>query len=255
MTGPRRGRDERPIHEYDPNSRRSIATALLTIGGAMAGTLLIIVFFLSGTFDRLMEPAPTPAPGTFTPIPGLTAPAVTPIPSGELPDEPAGDGTTATISTEVGDIVIELYNRSAPVAAQNFINLARADFYDGIVFHRVIADFVIQGGDPEETGSGGPGFTIPDDPVVGEYERGVVAMARPAGPGGGLVPDSQGSQFFIVLDDGVADRLPKEGGYSIFGNVIEGLDVVDTIAAGETGTGDFPLEPITILDVTIDDGT
>lgn len=247
MTGARRGREEKPLNEHDPNSRRSLATALLSVGGTMAATLLILVFFLSGTFDQLITPPPTPPPATFTPIPGLTPPAVTPIPSGEVPEQPAGDGTRARIETDLGDIVIELYTESSPVAAQNFINLAEADYYNGIIFHRVIPEFVIQGGDPTGTGSGGPGFTIPDEPVVGEYVRATVAMARRPG-----VANSQSSQFFIVLSDSVAEDLPKSDGYAIFGRVVEGMDVVDAIAAAETGAGDRPLDPVEMLDVTIE---
>jgi cyclophilin family peptidyl-prolyl cis-trans isomerase len=248
MSGARRGRDEKPATEQDPNSPRSIGTALLTVGGTMAATLLVVLFFLSGAFEQLITPPATEPPPTFTPIAGLTPPAVTPIPSGEVPDEPAGDGTRATIVTEVGDIVIELYNLSSPVAAQNFINLAQAGFYEGIIFHRVIPGFVIQGGDPTGTGTGGPGFTIQDEPVVGEYVRGTVAMARRP-----QVANSQSSQFFVVLEDSVRDRLPTSDGYAIFGNVIEGMDVVDEIAAGETGDGDRPVDPVQIIEVIIDD--
>jgi peptidylprolyl isomerase len=247
MTGARRGRDEKPLQEHDPNSRRNLASTVVSVGGAMAATLAVIVFFLSGAFDTLTTPPPTAPPATYTPIPGLTPPGnVTPIPSGEVPDAPAGDGTTATIRTDLGDIVIELYTESSPIAAQNFINLAEAGFYEGIIFHRVIPGFVVQGGDPSGTGSGGPGWTIQDEPVVGEYVRGTIAMARRPG-----VANSQSSQFFIVLDDTVAQRLPKTDGYAIFANVIEGMDVVDDIAAAETGPGDRPIDPVRILEVTI----
>ncbi len=178
----------------------------------------------------------------------LAPPEATPLAA--PPAEPASNGTTATISTELGDIVIELYTDSAPVATENFINLAEAGFYDGVIFHRVIPGFVVQGGDPTGTGTGGPGFTILDDPVVGDYERGFLAMARPAGPGGQPVPDSQGSQFFIILDD-LTERLPKEGLYTIFGRVVEGMDVVDAIAAAEIGPGDRPVEPVAMESVTV----
>jgi peptidyl-prolyl cis-trans isomerase A (cyclophilin A) len=228
----------------EPNSPRALATALLSVGGAMAAMLLLVLLFVTGTLDSLLEGQPTAPPATFTPIPGLTAPAVTPLAS--PPAEPAGDGTQAIIETELGDIVIELYNLSAPVAAQNFINLAEAGFYDGIIFHRVIPDFVIQGGDPTGTGTGGPGFNIADEPVVGDYGRGIVAMARVPG-----VPNSASSQFFIVLSDEAIPALQSAGNYVIFGTVVEGMEVVDEIAAGETGPGDRPLEPVTMLSVTI----
>lgn len=173
-------------------------------------------------------------------------PEATPL--AEPPAEPATDGTTATISTELGDIVIELYTESAPVATENFINLAEAGYYDGVIFHRLVPGFVIQGGDPTGTGTGGPGYTIPDEPVVGQYGRGTVAMARTQ------APDSQGSQFFIVLDDGAEEALESARTYVIFGEVIEGMDVVDAIAAtpnaGQQGNNQA-LEPVVMESVTI----
>ena len=182
--------------------------------------------------------------------PQVAPPTATPL--AEPPQAPAGDGTRATLETEAGDIVVELFTSSSPVAAENFANLARAGFYDCLIFHRVIPGFVIQGGDPDGTGRGGPGYTIRDDAVVGEYEQGFLAMARPAGQGGALVPDSQGSQFFIILDD-LRERLPKSGMYAIFGRVVAGMDVVEAIAAGQT-TGspdDRPVDPVTIRRVTV----
>jgi peptidyl-prolyl cis-trans isomerase B (cyclophilin B) len=215
----------------EPNSPRALSIATLVVGGSMAVTLLIIGIFLSGVLD---PPPPPP----------LSPPTATPL--ADPPDEPAGDGTLATIRTEYGDIVIELYTDSSPVAAQNFINLARAGYYNGIVFHRVIPEFVIQGGDPEGDGTGGPGFDLPDEPVVGEYGRGVVAMARRPN-----VPNSAGSQFFIVLEDEARPALDAAGDYQIFGNVVEGMEVVDEIAAQPT-SGDRPLDPVEMISVTIE---
>jgi cyclophilin family peptidyl-prolyl cis-trans isomerase len=230
---------------------RPILAALLAVSTVLAAC--------SSTGGGPSAPLGTPTGtdgGSATSAPSggaLRPPDVTPL--AEPPAAPAGDGTRAVIATELGDIVIELFTESAPVASANFISLAGADFYDGVGFHRVIPGFVIQGGDPEGTGSGGPGYSIPDDPVVGEYERGIVAMARPAGPGGQLIPDSQGSQFFVILDD-LRGRLPKEGGYSIFGRVVEGMDVVDRIAAADTSgpPQDRPLDPVEMADVTIEPG-
>lgn len=189
---------------------------------------------------------PSAAAGDCTSTPSgraLAPPEATPL--AEPPPEPAGDGTLVTLCTDLGNIVIEMFTESSPVAAENFVNLAAAGFYDGIIFHRVIPGFVIQGGDPEGTGGGGPGYTILDDAVVGEYERGNVAMARPANRDGSVVPDSQGSQFFIILDD-LRERLPKDGRYAIFGRVTQGMDVVDAIASGPTDAGDRPLAPVVI---------
>ena len=138
-------------------------------------------------------------------------------------DTPAGDGTGIRLTTDLGDIVIGLFNESAPVASENFQNLVEAGYYDGLGFHRVAEDFVIQGGDPNGDGSGGPGYTITDEEVVGEYGRGIVAMARTR------APDSQGSQFFVVLDDSAEAALEAFRTYVIFGRVLEGMDVVDAI--------------------------
>jgi peptidylprolyl isomerase len=174
----------------------------------------------------------------------LEPPAVTPNPN--PPSAPAGDGTKAVIHTSLGDITIELYNTSAPVAASNFAKLAGEHFYDGVVFHRIVPGFVIQGGDPTGTGRGGPGYTIQDERVVGDYERGVVAMARtPA-------PNSQGSQFFICLAD-LSGGLDKAGGYVIFGTVTSGMDVVDKIAAGPNSgsPNNQALEPVKMTSVEI----
>jgi cyclophilin family peptidyl-prolyl cis-trans isomerase len=131
------------------------------------------------------------------------------------------------------------------VAAQNFINLAEAGYYDGVIFHRVVPDFVIQGGDPTGTGTGGPGFTIEDETVVGDYGRGIVAMARVPG-----VPNSQGSQFFIVLSDNAISARASANNYVIFGEVAEGMDVVDEIAAQPT-SGERPVDPVEMITVTI----
>lgn len=159
---------------------------------------------------------------------------------------PSGDGTKAIIHTAKGDITIELYNISAPIAAANFEKLARAHFYDGVIFHRIVPGFVIQGGDPTGTGTGGPGYTIQDEPVVGDYLRGVVAMARTS------APNSQGSQFFICLTD-LSGRLPKSGGYVIFGLVTSGMDAVDAIAAGPNSgaPSNQALDPVKMTSVEI----
>lgn len=207
----------------------------------------ILVFALGGTLALAAcsigaGPSPT-TPGPRASVRELAPPDATPL--AQPPAEPASDGTTATISTELGDIVIELYTDSAPVATQNFINLAEAGYYQGVIFHRVVPGFVIQGGDPTGTGTGGPGYTIPDEPVVGQYGRGTVAMARTS------QPNSQGSQFFIVLDDAAEQALESFRTYVIFGEVSEGMEVVDAIADTEIGPRDRPLEPVPMESVTI----
>jgi cyclophilin family peptidyl-prolyl cis-trans isomerase len=148
---------------------------------------------------------------------------------------------SATIGTTKGDIEVEVFTEGAPKAAGNFLDLAEKGFYDGVIFHRIVPGFVIQGGDPTGTGTGGPGYKFADEPVTGDYYRGTLAMAN-AGP------NTNGSQFFICLAD-LVGRLPKN--YTIFGQVTKGMDVVDAIAAGRTGAGDRPVEPVKMTTVTV----
>jgi cyclophilin family peptidyl-prolyl cis-trans isomerase len=161
--------------------------------------------------------------------------------------------SSATIATEKGDIEIDLFAEGAPKATANFIELARKGYFDGVIFHRIVPGFVIQGGDGQygkkasldtgRVGTGGPGYKFDDERFPGDYARGAVAMAN-AGP------NTNGSQFFICLAD-LAGRLPKN--YTIFGQVTKGMDVVDAIAAGRTGPQDRPLEPVAMTSVTIRD--
>lgn len=129
----------------------------------------------------------------------------------------------ATIATERGDIVIALDPSRAPATVNSFVFLAREGFYDGLTFHRVVDDFVIQGGCPEGTGRGGPGYTFPDEPVVGDYIAGAVAMANSG-------PNSNGSQFFICTAD---DRHKLARQYNLFGQVVAGMEVVEAIRPGD----------------------
>jgi cyclophilin family peptidyl-prolyl cis-trans isomerase len=129
----------------------------------------------------------------------------------------------ATIATEKGDIVVSLDPARAPRSVNNFVFLAREGFYDGLTFHRVVDDFVIQGGCPEGSGRGGPGYRFEDEPVQGEYIAGAVAMAN-AGP------NSNGSQFFICTVD---DRHKLTKSYNLFGQVVKGMDVVTSIRQGD----------------------
>ena len=147
----------------------------------------------------------------------------------------------AEMVTSKGALTIALDPVAAPKTVNNFVVLARYHYYDGIVFHRVIPGFVLQGGDPDGTGRGGPGYRFEDElPAAGRYELGSLAMAN-AGP------NTNGSQFFVISGpDGV--RLPPQ--YSLFGKVVKGLDVVATIDAIGTRSGD-PKEKVTIESVTI----
>ena len=128
-----------------------------------------------------------------------------------------------TIATDRGTIVMELDPQLAPNTVNNFVGLARRGYYDSLAFHRVVPEFVIQGGDPEGTGRGGPGYQFADEPVRGDYTLGAVAMAN-AGP------DTNGSQFFVCIDD-CTTKLQKN--YNLFGYVVDGIDV-----AQETQVGD-----------------
>ena len=146
----------------------------------------------------------------------------------------------ATLDTNHGEIVIELDPARSPLTVNNFVFLAREGFYDGVIFHRVIENFMIQGGDPTGTGRGGPGYRFPDElEGEGEYRRGTVAMAN-AGP------DTNGSQFFICHAD---VGLPHN--YTIFGRVTDGMDVVDSIATTPTDSGDRPREQAVIRSIAI----
>jgi len=128
-----------------------------------------------------------------------------------------------TIETDRGPIVMELDPKLAPKSVNHFVALARNGFYDGLTFHRVVPDFVIQGGDPEGSGRGGPGYKWDDEPVKAEYTLGAVAMAN-AGP------NTNGSQFFICIDD-CTKKLTKN--YNLFGYVIDGMDVATSIQQGD----------------------
>ena len=131
-----------------------------------------------------------------------------------------------TIETDRGTIVLDLDPALAPTTVNNFVALARQGFYSGLTFHRVEPGFVIQGGCPEGSGRGGPGYRFEDEPVLGEYTKGAVAMAN-AGP------NTNGSQFFICLSD-LTGRLPKQ--YNLFGHVTSGIEVVDAVQRGDTMT-------------------
>jgi peptidylprolyl isomerase len=157
---------------------------------------------------------------------------------------------SATISTTQGNMRAELYAKDAPNTVNNFVFLAREGFYDGVPFHRIMAGFMVQTGDPTGTGRGGPGYRFNDElPKTYEYEPGTLAMAN-AGP------NTQGSQFFIVHAD-LRARLPKN--YTIFGKVVDGMDVLDRIArtpvrASPSGEQSMPTEDVRINSVTISEG-
>src|SRR5262245_6890600 len=144
--------------------------------------------------------------------------------------------TTATLHTNHGDIALELFDDDAPKTVENFTKLARDGFYDGVIFHRVIPDFMIQGGDPTGTGTGGPGYTFEDEFNQNKVVRGALAMAN-AGP------NTNGSQFFIVTTD-AAPWL--DGKHTVFGRVTSGMEAVDAIEGLPTAAGDKPVDDAVI---------
>jgi cyclophilin family peptidyl-prolyl cis-trans isomerase len=149
--------------------------------------------------------------------------------------------STATMTTSEGAITIELFDADAPKTVQNFKDLAGKGFYDGLIFHRVIRDFMIQGGCPQGTGTGGPGYTFEDEINEHKVVRGALAMAN-AGP------NTNGSQFFLVTT-GEAPWL--DGKHTVFGQITEGMDVVDAIEGKPTDARDRPTDDVTITSLTI----
>lgn len=187
-----------------------------------------VVGTISGD-DQPSEPVPTPTPATPNPSP-TTMPEMT---------IDQTKSYTAILHTDKGDVEVALNAKATPITVNNFVSLARRSFYDGTIFHRVIKGFMIQGGDPQGTGAGGPGYQFADEPFTGEYTRGTIAMAN-AGP------NTNGSQFFIMHQD---YPLPKN--YVIFGRVTKGIEVVDAIAtAPVTASGGEASKPITPVKVT-----
>jgi len=151
--------------------------------------------------------------------------------------------STATLHTNRGAITVELFDEDAPKTVANFVTLAGEGFYDGVTFHRVIPDFMIQGGDPTGTGSGGPGYAFEDEFNRQLIVRGALAMANSG-------PNTNGSQFFIVT----ADACPwLDGKHTVFGQVTDGMDVVDKLEAVPTDGGDRPTEPVGIDSIELSD--
>lgn len=148
---------------------------------------------------------------------------------------------TANMATSMGEITLKLFPKKAPKTVNNFVSLAEKGFYDGTIFHRVIPDFMIQGGDPEGTGTGGPGYQFEDEINDVKLVKGKLAMAN-AGP------NTNGSQFFIVTAD---ETSWLDGKHTVFGEVTKGMDVVMKIQSAERDQSDKPLEDITLEKVTV----
>ncbi|HSS35662.1 MAG TPA: peptidylprolyl isomerase [Patescibacteria group bacterium] len=232
---------------------------------ASAASVVLFAAILAGCSAAGIGGGATIGPSARASSPAPSAPAGSAAPSGAQGDcptaqpaaLPAGEKRTVTIDTTKGAIALQIDGTLSPIAAGNIVALADCGWYDGVVFHRVVPDFVIQGGDgefgrvgangklaePAQAGTGGPGYTIKDEPVTAPYGRGVVAMARTSDP------DSVGSQFFIVLSDKAADVLKSYNTYQIVGKVTSGMDVVDAIAAA--ADAENPTNPVVMTKVTV----
>lgn len=228
---------------------RAFSPAVL--GLAVAAIVVVAAVFVLG--NPLGNPSASASPGASG---AATQAAIASHGDGTCPtSQPAslaaGDVRTVTIQTSKGTIVMQIDGARAPIATGNFVALVACHFYDGITFHRLVPGFVIQGGDPAGTGNGGPGYSIQDDPLVGTYKRGTVAMARTG------QPNSQGSQFFIVLADDANTALTSPSvkyPYAILGEVTSGMDVVDAIAAmpnSGNNSGNAALDPVAMTSVTV----
>jgi cyclophilin family peptidyl-prolyl cis-trans isomerase len=233
-------------------NRRSIPWALAVLAIPL---LLAACTGGTGATTAPLPTIPSLAPETPTPVPTHPGPTYPPgCPTSQPPALGAGETRTVTLETDQGNIVIKVEADLSPIAAGNFVALAECGYYDGVVFHRVVPGFVIQGGDgqfgrspdviPGLVGTGGPPYTIQDEPVTAKYQRGTVAWARTS------EPNSVGSQFFIVTDDAAEQALASYNTYQIFGEVVEGMDVVDAITAAANGV-ENPADPVVITKATV----
>jgi cyclophilin family peptidyl-prolyl cis-trans isomerase len=229
------------------SGRRNRGYNPAVLGLAVAAVVVAAAVFLIG--NPLGGAGPSASPGGSEIAAGSETPAATRLLTGCPTAAPtglaAGESRTVTISTPKGDIVMVVSANLAPVAAANFVALATCGYYDGVVFHRIVPGFVIQGGDGQygwsggdmaQAGQGGPGYQFNDEPVIGDYTRGTVAMAN-AGA------NTNGSQFFIV----VADACPwLDGKHTVFGRVTSGMEVADAISNVARDSRDKPSDEVTI---------
>jgi cyclophilin family peptidyl-prolyl cis-trans isomerase len=241
-------RDSRP--RTRPVSGATVSSGIPNVAW-VAGILVVLVVAIAGAFLFLRQGGTTgSASASAGASPGASgATGGTNCPTSQPDALAAGQTRTVTLETPKGNIAIKVEADLSPIAAGNFVALASCGFYDGVVFHRVATlqdgtPFVIQGGDPTGTGTGGPGYEIQDEPVKTPYKRGTVAMARTS------APNSAGSQFFIVLDDKDAPVLSSANTYQIIGSVTSGMEAVDAIYAAAGGQ-ENPASPIAMDDVTV----
>lgn len=241
----RRRKEQQLMEKYGiPESARSF-----TWGTFLAGTLVTIILCLAiRSIAQAVKPVVTDWYSYATTSNNKTAPTPTP----ENQPSPQPSATTnqekpnmiATMSTTMGDVKIELFSKDAPRTVENFTKLAEKGYYNGVIFHRVIKDFMIQGGDPTGTGTGGDsafGGTFEDEKNDHKMEPGVLAMANRG-------PNTNGSQFFIVTE---SRQAHLEGKHTIFGKVTEGMDIVKKIAATEVDGNDRPTTDVKINGITL----
>jgi cyclophilin family peptidyl-prolyl cis-trans isomerase len=246
-----------PVGQASVTNRLPVVPWLVAGGIAVVALIAILVVFRpgTGTGGGAVASASPSASGAASPgssgvaSPGGSGVAAGACPTSQPPALPAGETRTVTLTTPKGAMVIKVEADLSPIAAGNFVALASCGFYDGTVFHRTptLADgtpFVIQGGDPDGNGSGGPGYEIQDEPVTTPYRRGTVAMARSS------APNSVGSQFFIVLDDKDGQILGSANTYQIIGNVTSGMEVADAIFVASAGV-ELPENPVPITTATV----
>ena len=219
----------------------------MSVTRALPIFLLLLALVACSDSDSTALPATSVIEPTLGPTASPTARAVAEIKRYSHPGDAelqTDKEYQATIETSLGTIVIDLFAKDTPTTVNNFVFLARDDFYDGVIFHRVIPLFMIQSGDPRGTGTGGPGYSFEDEIVSSlAFDRpGLLAMAN-SGPG------TNGSQFFITL---TAERTSHlTGAHTIFGEVVEGQDVVDAISTVSTAARDKPLTPVVIENIEI----
>jgi cyclophilin family peptidyl-prolyl cis-trans isomerase len=230
----------KPVTSSNVNS--SIPGVPWLVGGAVVlVAVLLLGMLVLRPFGGGSGAGPSASPGASL--------AAGSCPTSQPPALPAGETRTVTLTTPKGTMALKIEADLSPIAAGNFVALASCGFYDGTPFHRTptLQDgtpFVIQGGDPTGTGTGGPGYTIQDETVTTPYKRGTVAMARSA------APNSVGSQFFIVLDDKDGKILSSANTYQIIGNVTSGMETADAIFAASGGI-ELPPNPIPITTATV----
>ena len=187
------------------------------------------------------------------PTPEVKEEVVEPAKEVKMEKGPNDKNPLVTIEMEDDSIIkVELYPEVAPNTVRNFVSLINSKYYDGVIFHRVIPGFMIQGGDPDGTGGGGPGYEIAGEFAENEFKnelkhgRGIISMARTG------EPNSAGSQFFIVVDNSANNSASLDGKYASFGKVTEGMKTVDKIVSAETGQNDKPVKDQIMKKVTVD---